>query len=35
MMCKTKAAAFSQIPTKHSTQSEHLVDFMNVKPGGM
>jgi hypothetical protein len=29
-----KAALCSQIPTKHTTQSEHHVEFLNVKPGG-
>jgi len=29
-----KAAVCSQIRTKHSTQSEHHVEFFNVKPGG-
>jgi hypothetical protein len=23
-----------EIPTKHSTQSEHHVEILNVKPGG-
>ena len=31
---KAKAAAFSEIRTKHSTQSEHHVEILNVKPGG-
>jgi len=31
---KAKAAVCSQIRTKHSTQSEHHVEFFNVKPGG-
>ena len=34
MMCKAKADVCSEIRTKHSTQSEHHVEFMNVKPGG-
>ena len=32
MMYKTKVAVFSEIRTKHSTQSEHHVEFFNVKP---
>jgi hypothetical protein len=35
MMYKTKVAVCSEIPKKHSTQSEHQVEFLNVKPGGM
>ena len=34
MIYKTKAAVCSDIPTKHSTQSERHVEFFNVKPGG-
>jgi hypothetical protein len=34
MLHKAKVAVFSQIRTKHSTQSEHRVEFLNVKPGG-
>jgi hypothetical protein len=34
MLYKPKAAVSSQILTKHSTQSEHRVEFFNVKPGG-
>jgi hypothetical protein len=34
MTYTVKAAVFSQIRTKHSTQSEHNVKFFNVKPGG-
>jgi hypothetical protein len=34
MMFKTKAAVCPDIPTKHSTQSEHHVEFLNIKPGG-
>jgi len=34
MMYKAKAAVCSEIRTKHSTQSEHHVEFFNVKPGG-
>jgi hypothetical protein len=35
MMYKAKVAVCSEISTKHSTQSEHHVEFFNVKPGGM
>jgi hypothetical protein len=34
MMYTAKAAIFTEIRTKHSTQSEHHVEFLNVKPGG-
>jgi hypothetical protein len=34
MMYKAKAAVCSEIRTKHSTQSEYRVEFLNVKPGG-
>jgi hypothetical protein len=34
MMYKAKAAACSEIRTKHSKQSEHRVELLNVKPGG-
>ena len=34
MMYKTKVAVCSDIGTKHSTQSERHVEFLNVKPGG-
>ena len=34
MMYKTKVAVCSDIPTKHSTQSEHQVEFLTDKPGG-
>ena len=33
-MCKAKVAVYSEIGTIHSTQSEHHVEFLNVKPGG-
>jgi len=33
-MYKAKVAAYSEILTKHSTQSEHNVEFLNVKLGG-
>ena len=32
VMYKAKVAACSDFRTKHSTQSEHLVEFLNVKP---
>jgi len=34
MMYKAKVAVSSEIRTKHSAQSEHHVEFFNVKPGG-
>jgi len=34
MTYTSKAAVCSEIPTKHSTQSEHHVEFLNVEPGG-
>ena len=34
MMYKAKVAVCSEIHTKHSTQNEHHVEFLNVKPGG-
>jgi hypothetical protein len=34
MVYAEKAADCSEIRTKHSTQSEHHVEFLNVKPGG-
>jgi hypothetical protein len=34
MMYKAKVAACSEIRKKHSMQSEHYVEFLNVKPGG-
>jgi len=34
MMCKAKVAVCSEILAKHSTQSEHHVEFLNVKLGG-
>jgi hypothetical protein len=33
-MYNAKAAVCSQIRTKPSTQSQHHVEFLNVKPGG-
>jgi hypothetical protein len=35
MTYTTKAAVCSEIRIKHTTQSEHRVEFLNVKPGGM
>jgi len=34
MMYKANVAVCSEIRKKHSTQSEHHVEFSNVKPGG-
>ena len=34
MMYKAKVAVCSDIRTKHSTQSEHHVEFLNVEPCG-
>ena len=34
MMYKANVALYSEIRTKHSTQSKHHVEFSNVKPGG-
>jgi hypothetical protein len=34
MLYKAKVAVCSDIRTKHSTQSERHVQFLNVKPGG-
>jgi hypothetical protein len=34
MMYKAKVAVYSEIHAKHSTQSEHQVEILNVKPGG-
>ena len=34
MMYKEEVAVCSKIHTKHSMQSEHHVEFLNVKPGG-
>jgi hypothetical protein len=35
MTYKAKAAVCSEIRTNHSTQGDHRVEFLNVKPGGM
>jgi len=34
MTYKAKVPVWSEIRTKHSTQSEHHVEFLNGKPGG-
>jgi len=34
MLYKAKVAVCCEIHTKHSTQSEHQVEILNVKPGG-
>jgi len=34
MLYKAKVAVYSEIRTKHSTQGEHHVEFLNVEPGG-
>ena len=34
MTYKAKVAVCSEIYTEHSKQSEHHVEFFNVKPGG-
>jgi hypothetical protein len=34
MTYKAKVAVCSEIRTKHSTRSEHNVEFFIVKPGG-
>jgi hypothetical protein len=33
MTYKAKADFSSEVSTKHSTQSEHHVEILNVKPG--
>ena len=35
MMYKAKVAVCFDIRTKHSTQSERHVEFLNIKSGGM
>jgi len=35
MMYKAKAAVCSENRTQYSAQSEHHVEFLNIKPGGM
>jgi hypothetical protein len=34
MLYKANVTVYSEIRTKHSTQSQHHVEFFNVKPGG-
>jgi len=34
MTYKAKFTVCSEIRTKHSMQSEHHVEFLNIKPGG-
>jgi hypothetical protein len=34
MTYKAKVAVCSEVCIKHSTQSEHHVELLNVKPGG-
>jgi hypothetical protein len=34
MMYKAKVAVCYDIRTKHTTQSERHLEFLNVKPGG-
>jgi len=34
MTYKAKVAFCSEIPKKHSKQSEHHIEFLNNKPGG-
>jgi hypothetical protein len=34
MLYKANVALCSEIRTKHSTHSEHHMEFLNVKPGG-
>jgi len=34
MLYKAKLVVCSEIRTKHSTQSEHYVELLNVKSGG-
>jgi len=34
MTYTAKAALCSEVLTKHLTQSEHHVEFLNAKPGG-
>jgi len=34
MTYKAKVSVCSELRTKHSMQSEHHVEFLNVKPGG-
>jgi len=34
MMYTAKVTVRSEIHTKHSTQGDHHVEFLNIKPGG-
>jgi len=34
MTYKAKVAVCSEIRTKHSAQTKHHVEFLNIKPGG-
>ena len=34
MTYTANTAGYTEIRTKHSTQGEHHVEFLNVKPGG-
>jgi len=34
MVYKAKAPVCSETRTKHSTQNEHQIEILNVKPGG-
>jgi len=34
MTYKAKFAVCSEIHTKHSTQTDHYIEFFTVKPGG-
>jgi hypothetical protein len=35
MLYKAKVTVCSDIRTKHTTQSQHCVELLNVKAGGM
>jgi hypothetical protein len=35
MMYQAKVAVCSEIHTEHITQSQHPIEFFNIKPGGM
>jgi len=35
MTYKAKITVYFEICSKHSTQSEHNVEFLNIKPGDM
>jgi hypothetical protein len=34
MMYKSKVTVCTEIRTKHSTQSQHDVELLNIQPGG-